>query len=391
LKGGSTLSSDLLDSPSEKKEEEAKKSKKKKSAKKGGGEPKAPVIKTKVDQPVVLSQQEESEGWGVVMTGKSKKKKSKPAAKAASKPQTHADTAAAPAGRIPDGTSEVQVKVDGRKLGIIIGPGGAMIKQIQESTGTRVDLPERDKGEEMATGPVMVTITGPSDGVAKAKKTIEDLGNKGYSSLTEGDNFTEGAISVPVVAISELIGKRGVIIKTIQDTFEVRLNFPDTKNQPLDNYGRPKKKTVKVGIAGDKQNVAKAKQMMKEILKFHHHPVTHPGVTHIDLAVPPSLYSIVIGPRGQSIKHIQNSYDVKVHIPGEDSTQENILVVGAASDCNLAKKYIDKMIEKATAEPEEEEYDPRGDESYDARYDDEGPHEAWMDQYAPPPRKTGGW
>jgi len=393
LKGGSTMTSDLLDAP----KEETKKKKKKGGGGGGGGaKPPPQKVHTKVSQPVHLSQQEEDEGWGVVVSGKKKTgnrnaSKKMTAAKAETQSFSAAPAPAAAAGKIPDGNSEIQVKVDGRKLGIIIGPGGATIKAIQESTGTKVDLPDTDKGEERSSGPVMVTISGPADGVAKAKRTIEDLGNKGYSTLTEGGNFTEGAISVPVVAISELIGKRGVIIKTIQDTMEVRLNFPDTKNQALDNRGRPQKKTVKVGIAGDKDKVAKAKQMMKEILKFHHHPITHPGVTHVEIDVEAHLYSVVIGPRGSAIKHIQNSYDVKVHIPNEDSSTDKVLIVGAASDCNLAKKYIAKMIEKACAEPEEQEYDPRQDESYDSRYDDEGPHEAWMDQYAPPPRTNRGW
>jgi len=334
---------------------------------------------------VQLSQQEEDDGWAVAMTGSKKTKKSKPKAKA--QVQVQVQQAAARVAKNPDAADSVDVRIDSRKLGIIIGPGGATIKKIQETTGANVQLPDREKGEDMPDGPCTVTITGPAKGVQQAKKAIEDLAKKGYSSATEDANFTEGAISVPIMAVSELIGKRGVIIKTIQDTFEVRLNFPDTKDQDT-GFGK-QKKTVKVGIAGPKDKVATAKKAMKEILKYHHHPLTHPGVTHIELEVCPSLYSIVIGPRGSSIKHIQNSYDVKVHIPGEGASIQNILIVGASSDVATAKKFIEKMIEKATAEPEEEEYDPTQDETYDSRFDNEGPHEAWMDQYAPPPRKSG--
>jgi len=392
LKGGSTLSSDLLDSPADKEEEQAKSKSKKKKPAAAKPAPKK-EIKTTIDAPPVeLKQSEIDDGWGIAMGGGKKKKKSKPAQskKGAAAPTFGQSITAA--SKLPEGSSaSAEVKIDGRKLGILIGPGGATIKALQEATGAKIELPERDKGEEMATGPCLVTITGDAKAVAAAHKAVQELGSKGYTSVLETGNFTEGAISVPIPAISELIGKRGVIIKTIQDTFEVRLNFPDTKNIPQDGFGRQQKKTVKVGIAGDKANVAKAKQCMKDILKFHHHTLTHPGMTHIELNVSEGLYSFVIGPKGSSIKHIQNNFDVKVHIPGPDDANTKILVVGAPSDCQLAKKYVDKLIEKATAEPEEQEEEDwkKTDESYDSRYDDEGPHEAWMDQYKPPPRKTG--
>ena len=257
-----------MDSPADKEEkEEAKKPKKKKSQKKGGSGTKPQPVpkKPNIDQPVHLSQQEQDEGWGVVVQGRKKgSSKTKPQPKKSAPASSARSNTAAPVAKVPDGNANVEVRVDSRKLGVIIGPGGATIKSIQEATGTRVELPDRDKGEE-TSGPVMVTISGPADGVAKAKRTIEDLSKKGYSSLTEGGNFTEGAISVPHASVSELIGKRGVIIKAIQDTMEVRLNFPDTKNQELDGFGRPKKKTVKVGIAGDKAKVAKAKQVRSKM------------------------------------------------------------------------------------------------------------------------------
>ena len=74
----------------------------------------------------------------------------------------------------------------------------------------------------------------------------------------------------------------------------MRINTPDTKGR---NDLREKAQNLRVGIAGDKANVDKAKKIMKEILRYHHHDLTHPGVVHEEMSVPPSQYSLLIGPR----------------------------------------------------------------------------------------------
>merc|ERR1712222_132222 len=112
---------------------------------KGGGsgtKPQPVPKKPNMDQPVLLSQQEQDEGWGVVVQGRKKgSSKNKPQPKKSAPASSARSNTAAPVAKVPDGNANVEVRVDSRKLGVIIGPGGATIKSIQEATGARVELP----------------------------------------------------------------------------------------------------------------------------------------------------------------------------------------------------------------------------------------------------------
>ena len=128
-------------------------------------------------------------------------------------------------------------------------------------------------------------------------------------------------------------------------------------------------------------------------MRTYHHEVTHPGVSHVDVDVPDKFLNILIGPKGSNIKHIQNNWKVRVNIPNDLSTNRCVVIVGRAANCAAAKQYVLKMMDQsqekakettnALSQPgwgnglEEGEIDPRDGE--------EGPHEEWMDDFAPPP------
>lgn len=236
-------------------------------------------------------------------------------------------------------TTTAQVIVDVKKVGIIIGPKGVTLKAIQEATGAEIQTPkDRDSSKE---GNVTITITGPAEGVTAATKIVNDLSSKGYSAALEGEDFSEGFASVHPTHVMELVGKGGSIRKAIQDHTGVRINIPA-------NVSREQTANVKVGLAGVKGKVTEAKKIIKELIKFKHHPVTHPGATHQELDVPSALYNVIIGARGSEIKQIQGNYKVSVHIPNEHSGVQSVLIVGEAKNVESAVKYIHKILEQAT-------------------------------------------
>lgn len=143
--------------------------------------------------------------------------------------------------------------------------------------------------------------------------------------------------------------------------------------------------------------------MIKDILNFYHSEITHPGITHAIADVPRDMLNRLIGPKGSNIRHIQNNFKVKVHIPNETSVNRQVVVVGTAAAVASAKAYVDKMVQEREEEEKEKEAAKEdvmnnpgwgknaedvngGGKTKKKRGDDdeEEEMEEWMEEYAPP-------
>jgi hypothetical protein len=397
-KSTSTMEAALDDDDEEEDAPKSGKLSRKQRAKKNGGstkpapKPKAPK-KNKTLAPVELKQEEIDDGWAVA--GDAPKQAAAPtrakAPSAAAKKRMNDESL------VPAAGGDITMTIDGRKLGLIIGPAGATIKQLQTATGATLQLPDRKPGTEgeepeRETGPCTLTLSGEKEQIIALKKAITDLCSKGYSNATEGENFSEAAIQCRSDCLFELIGPGGCVIKALQEKLGVRINTPDTKDR---HDLRDKPTNLKVGIAGVKENVAQAKTVMKEILRFHHHELTHPGIVHDEVpSVYTSQYSILIGPKGSTIKQIQSTNNVKLYIPNGDSYVQNVMVVGTKDSCKKSIKHIAKILENAAARDvaREEAANARWEASETAEWggEEEEGYEDWMQDYAPPP-KSAGW
>jgi rRNA processing protein Krr1/Pno1 len=256
-------------------------------------------------------------------------------------------------------TSSATIKVPDEKIGMVIGPKGATIKLIQEKTGvTRIDT----------SGDVFV-ISGPPEAVALAEHAIEELIKKGYCSMAY-DDFKEEFVAVYPTCFPDLIGKEGVTIKAMKKELGVEVNIP-----PVPKSAKQDKK-YKVTLAGKKENVERAKEVITHIAMYGYHEATHEGFTHEEMEVPGWCYSFLIGKAGSELKHIQNNFKVKVNIPREHSLCQNVVVVGAKHDVERAKTYIEKVLWNA-------ENQSRGRDRQDGAADDGGDEveEDWMKQY----------
>ena len=142
---------------------------------------------------------------------------------------------------------------------------------------------------------------------------------------------------------------------------------------------------VKITVAGNKEKVQQAKDLIVELTKHYYTSVTHPGQTFIEMDVPSSLYNYIIGARGSEIKHIQANFKVSVHIPNVDTVSTNIIVVGDPHGVKGAEKYIQKIIDQAVADKEAAE---KMNDAWVDGETEEAVHEQWMDAYAHPSRNT---
>jgi len=255
--------------------------------------------------------------------------------------------------------SMATINVPEARIGVVIGPKGAMIKLIQEKTGVRIDTADQ-----------VFTITGAPEGVMSAEAAIQDLINKGYTNLAY-DDFSENFVMVPGTSFPDLIGKEGCIVREIKKELKVEVSFPPTKK------GMDSKK-YKVTIAGPVKNVEKAKEVINDIVNFGHHEITHPGDGHEEVEVPEWCYAAIIGKKGCELRHIKNSYGVKVNIPRDTSVNQNVVLVGPKDQLPRAKNYIEKILYnfqnqiKGRGRDEGAAEDPWGAEE---------PIEDWMKQY----------
>lgn len=281
-----------------------------------------------------------------------------PVGAAAAGPTATGATPAAPAAPAAPSHTE-SVTVDAKKVGIIIGPKGATMKAIEEAAGCKLDVnaPAKDETLSMTkrmqgqqTTATVVISADDKESAKKAKKAIQELATKGYATLLQPDNFGEYSISVHPRSLSEIVGPGGNTIKALQSTLDVKINIPPTDYNPK-AIGQ-QVQMAKVGIAGSKDNAKQCKEAIQQLMQYHHHEITHPGFIHEETYIPTEFYHCIIGPRGSEIKHIKGNFKVEVYMPNDESTTENVLVVGRQSNVERAINYMQKLIDRDTEQRE---------------------------------------
>ena len=128
---------------------------------------------------------------------------------------------------------------------------------------------------------------------------------------------------------------------------------------------------MKVILAGPKEGIAQAKQIITQITELYYHPVTHPGVVHVNLDVPEKYFNFIIGTKGSEIKHIQNNFKVSVKIPDRNTVFQSVLVIGEIQNCDNAVRYINKLITQVDAREQERAEDQWGGKDDEECYDEE--------------------
>jgi len=220
---------------------------------------------------------------------------------------------------------QATIHVPVKSLGLLIGPQGATIKAIQTKTGTKINTPKTPDSEA-------VLITGPPEGVAAARRAIEQLLSKGVSQITHPGSITSTLHLAEESQIGIVIGPKGANIRKIQDELKVKIQMPTP--------GQPK---LPVLISGDKENAKKAKAAIQSILNHGYSSVTHPGWILVEVDYPSSALGKLIGPRGQMIKGIMANTGCRINIPKpeqEDYKKDIVTVAGPANMVERARKVF---------------------------------------------------
>jgi len=168
------------------------------------------------------------------------------------------------------------MKISSRHVGLVIGKGGSRIKELQQSSGAKIDIQRNSDGCEMVT----ISLSGDSESRLAAKKLIDDLiagdsrypdaqTQNGYSScrqnaFSSGRNGARNQMQgdttemyVPTKIIGRIIGKGGSKIKEIQLSTGTHIKINDDKTND----------ETKININGDESARMNAKQIIEELVE----------------------------------------------------------------------------------------------------------------------------
>jgi rRNA processing protein Krr1/Pno1 len=223
---------------------------------------------------------------------------------------------------------KLQLAISAKFHRIIIGKAGSTLHLIQEATGTNIDIPKQDEGSEI------VTITGETEGIARAKRTIESLIKTGYSPITH-PGMSKNDIAVEERFHSRLVGSKGTTMRALQDATGTSIKLPS--------------KGTKVSIVGESKGIALAKQYIQQLVADGFCAATHPGWTKMEIPFPEDRFGILIGPNGSNIRHICNSTGSQLNIPKSGSANMNLTLSGTLESIAAAKKLIDRTLADSLA------------------------------------------
>lgn len=149
------------------------------------------------------------------------------------------------------GMTQDSFPVAEKDRGAVVGKGGVNMQAIQDEFCVQIRLPARNGPSDL------VTLSGPTEGVKKAKIAIMQLINTGISDITHPDSAV-CEVMIPNRRKAALIGTRGSNIQRIQREYNCRVNVP--QNVP----GQRPNDKVAVVIAGEKALIDAAVADVKE-------------------------------------------------------------------------------------------------------------------------------
>ena len=219
------------------------------------------------------------------------------------------------------------VSVEERHFGLIIGPGGSHISQIQQKVHTP---PHTLRNEQHHT---------PTPASCRHSHLLTPMGRP---------------LTLPLVPSSDAVTVCGVrcdVMCCCAWQTSTRINLPEKDSG-----------SHKVVIVGKKEDVRSARLAIKELIADGFSPLTHADFVKREVSFPKDKLHVLIGPKGQTIKSIQGNSKAKVNIPDRGSapageTDVKVSIVGTPDAVAQAEKEISRLlipVQVVEEEPEEE-------------------------------------
>jgi len=166
-----------------------------------------------------------------------------------------------------------EMKISSRQVGLVIGKGGSRIRELQESSGTKINVKKNDVD---ANGMVLVTLDGDVDSRSNAKRMIDELiendskpggGGRmdGFQNRQPSGQFGDGGgfrdtsgLTIASNMLGAVIGRGGQKIREIEDKTQTKIKIGDNRHG----------ETVEVTISGSDIGRQQAKQLIEDVIQF---------------------------------------------------------------------------------------------------------------------------
>lgn len=210
-------------------------------------------------------------------------------------------------------------------LARFIGQKGASLNQVKDEFDVKIDVldEESDKTENSE-----IKLTGLKSNVDECIKKIQQLSKKWADEKTV-------VINIDQKYRKHLIGANGVYANRLQDKYNVKLLFSNSKE-----------KDGNVMIRGPSRGVAKVEEEIKQLLAYE----KEHGFVEI-IQVPTEALSRVIGKNGETINDISVDCGVQIHAKTDQAAAKesgfaDFEIVGSKSGIKNAKSKIDAIADR---------------------------------------------
>ena len=165
---------------------------------------------------------------------------------------------------------------------------------------------------------------------------------RGREQESDGSPQAKDKISVPANKVGKIIGRRGAMIRELQDKSGATIDVTDEMEDG---------KTV-IRLSGNLDDIEKAKTMLARIYQDEPRSPqkSGDGETMEEFEIPEDKCGLVIGSRGSKIREIQADTGVSVNVGSRDTALNGMIKVTLKGDkgrCDDAKKIILDLISDA--------------------------------------------
>lgn len=253
---------------------------------------------------------------------------------------------------LKDTSHTATVTVQQRQLPSLIGAGGAVLDELRQSTGAKIDVPS---AKDSTDSHVDIQIKGTKTQVAAAKKILEEK-----KAIFE-DTVTK-TIEVDRKYHKTLIGAGGRFLAKPFD--------PTTDAMVANNVGSNlREMVVKAGGSDDRRGLARTIQFPKQdadgntikvegrtevvdkiIAQIQAIVAERESQVSAVLDVPVDKHRSLIGRGGEIKRNLEAQFKVSIDIPRQGSGQTEVKIVGQAPDVEKAKAHIESLIKEQEGE-----------------------------------------
>jgi len=206
-------------------------------------------------------------------------------------------------------------------------------------------MPKRDSGNDL------ILVKGLPKDVYLAKKAMEEIATKGYSSVTQPGWVTKQAQLHNKGQLALVFGEKGSTLQAISRATQTRLQMPE---KGTDNF--------QISVTGDERAVDHALSLIQELLDQGYTKTTHPEWVQDEVQVgDPAILGAIIGPKGATIQRISRDNKVKIDTPklGDTSQKQDVVFIrGQKRNVAKAKQAILEIVASREPAIEQEIPDP---------------------------------